>query len=150
MKVKFKYGIATSSGTIDQMVYGNFRNGKLCIGREYVYPKITENNKRIGQIGKNISAAWNSASDEYRADFKTYAQRFGTAYVPKTKLPPNAYAIFMKMIWLWVEGEPGLDLEAMTQEDFEISNSKIINVKSAVDNGFLKKVFGWEDLTASY
>jgi len=49
-----------------------------------------------------------------------------------------------------VEGEPGLDLEAMTQEDFEISNSKIINVKSAVDNGFLKKVFGWEDLTASY
>ena len=34
MKVKFKYGIQTYSGTVDEMVYGSYRDGKLCIGRE--------------------------------------------------------------------------------------------------------------------
>ena len=34
MKVKFKYGIATQAAPFDEMVYGSYRDHKLCIGRE--------------------------------------------------------------------------------------------------------------------
>jgi hypothetical protein len=34
MRVTFKYGIKTFSGTIDSMVYGAYRDGNLCIGRD--------------------------------------------------------------------------------------------------------------------
>ena len=53
MKVKFKYGIQTYSGTIDEMVYGSYRDDKLCIGREYVYPTPErENNALLGNRGQ--------------------------------------------------------------------------------------------------
>lgn len=42
MKVKIKYGIGTYSGNLDDMEYGNHRDGKLCIGREFGYPRLTE------------------------------------------------------------------------------------------------------------
>ncbi len=38
MKVKFKYGIQTYSGTVDEMTFGSYRKGTLCIGRKYVIP----------------------------------------------------------------------------------------------------------------
>ncbi|MDD4223400.1 MAG: hypothetical protein PHD87_02305, partial [Candidatus Cloacimonetes bacterium] len=68
MKVKFKYGIATYSGTIDEMVYGSYRDDKLCIGREYVYPRLTEYNAAIGGAGANLAILWASGSAEYKAN----------------------------------------------------------------------------------
>ncbi|MDP3114547.1 MAG: hypothetical protein Q8M98_07195 [Candidatus Cloacimonadaceae bacterium] len=50
MKVKFKYGIATYSGTLDEMTYGSYRSGRLCIGRRWVMPSLTVQNKTIGSV----------------------------------------------------------------------------------------------------
>jgi hypothetical protein len=55
MKVKFKYGIRTYSGTIDEMTYGSYRKGKVCIGRQWVLPKPTEQNTEIGAVATNLS-----------------------------------------------------------------------------------------------
>ena len=48
MKVKFKYGIRTFSGTVDEMTYGSFKKGKVCIGRRWVMPRLTDNNAALG------------------------------------------------------------------------------------------------------
>ena len=150
MKVKFKYGIATYSGTIDEMVYGSYRDDKLCIGREYVYPRLTEYNAAIGAAGANLAILWASGSAEYKANLKEYAQRNGTENVPKTQLPPNSYALFIKLIYAWAVDNPSIDLGTITSEDFGLAGGDVSTVKNAIDNGYLAEVASYDDLTETF
>jgi hypothetical protein len=150
MKVKFKYGIRTYSGKVDEMVYGSYRHNRLCIGRVYVYPRLTENNKKIGKIGKNLALIWDAADNDYRDDFKLYALRHGIEHVPGDKLPPNAYSIWIKMMWEWAKTEENIELASITDEDFSVSNGKCSSVKACVDNGFLPKVLGYKEMTGTW
>ncbi|MDZ4181987.1 MAG: hypothetical protein U1B83_03840, partial [Candidatus Cloacimonadaceae bacterium] len=129
MKVKFKYGIATYSGTVDEMVYGSYREGRLCIGRKWVMPTLTAHNETIGSISANLAKVYREVSDLYKADLKTYARRNGTQNIPGNMLPPTAYAIWVKMLWAWAEGEdPQIDLSALTIEDLETGGDKLATV----------------------
>lgn len=150
MKVKFKYGIATYSGTIDEMVYGCYRDHKLCIGREYVYPRLTVHNDNLGKTGSNLAILWAGASPEYKADLKTYAQRNGNENVPKTQYPPNGYALWVKALHAWQDKTPSIDISTLTVEDFELGGASVSTVKNAIENGFLKKVANYDDLTEAY
>lgn len=150
MKVKFKYGIATYSGKLDEMVYGSYRDGKLCIGREFVYPRLTENNAILGGVGVNLAILWATGSEAFKADMKTYAQRNGTENVPKTKLPPNSYALWIRMIYAWAEDNPSVDLSTLNSEDFDIAGSDVSSVKNAVDNDYLPKVNDYSQLSESF
>ncbi len=150
MKVKFKYGIRTYSGTVDEMVYGSYRKNRICIGRVYVYPRLTENNKKVGTIGKNLAGIWNVGDSEFKADFKLYALRYGVEHVPGNRLPPNAYSLWVKMMWDWAKTEENIELETLTAEDFSVSNAKISSVKACVENGFLPKVHGYDDMTNTW
>ncbi|MDZ4182084.1 MAG: hypothetical protein U1B83_04340 [Candidatus Cloacimonadaceae bacterium] len=150
MKVKFKYGIATYSGTLDEMTYGNYRDGLLCIGRRWVMPTLTAHNENLGNISSNIAKVYSEVSDLYQADLKTYAKRNGRENVPRSKMPPTAYAIWIKLLWAWAEGEdPQIDLSALTIEDLETGGDKLATVADAVDNGLLKKVSNFDELTAT-
>ena len=42
MKVKLKYGIATYSGTIDEITFGSYKDDTLCIARKWVMPRLTD------------------------------------------------------------------------------------------------------------
>ena len=150
MKVVFKYGIATYSGLIDEMVYGSYRDDKLCIGRDYVYPRLTANNALVGSVGKNLAELWSNASAEYKADLKTYAQRNGMENVPKTQLPPTNYALWIKLMYAWADENPSVDLKTLTAEDFGITGSAVSTVKNAIDNGYLDKVSMYDDLTEAF
>ena len=152
MKVIFKYGISTYSGTIDQMVYGSYRDGKLCIGREYVYPRLTEYNELLGSIAKNLSTLYAAASVDYKADLKTYCQRNGSENVPKTKLPPTAYAIFIKLMYAWQKSDPEhVDLASLTESDIGTLGQGIVDtLKSAIDSDLLASVSDHADLTGVY
>ena len=151
MKVKFKYGIQTYSGTVDEMVYGSYRDDTLCIGREYVYPTLNANNELFGTVGANLSALYASASQDYKDDLKTYAQRNGSQNVPKTKLPPTAYALFIKVMYWWQDDDPThVDLASVTAEDVDTLGSKISTVKNCIDNGALDAVSIYDDLTGAF
>ncbi|MCB5284951.1 MAG: hypothetical protein LHW45_05095 [Candidatus Cloacimonetes bacterium] len=150
MKVRFKYGIATYSGTIDEMVYGSYRDDKLCIGREYVYPRLTANNEALGSVGSNLAILWANASAEYKADLKEYGLRNGSQNIPKTQLPPTNYALWIKLMYAWKEDTPSVDLATLTVEDFELAGASVSTVKNAIDNGYLDKVGTYDDLTEAY
>ena len=150
MKVRFKYGIATYSGTIDEMVYGSYRDHKLCIGRDYVYPRLTANNTLMGSVGSNLAMLWGEASSAYKTDLKTYSQRNGTENIPKTQLPPTNYALWIKLLYAWHEDNPSVDLSTLTVEDFELGGASVSTVKNAIDNGYLDKVGTYDDLTEAY
>ena len=151
MKVRFKYGIATYSGTIDEMVYGSYRDHKLCIGREYVYPTLNANNELFGTVAANLSALYASASQDYKDDLKLYAQRNGSQNVPKTKLPPTAYALFIKAMYWWQDDDPThVDLSSVTAEDVDTLGSKISTVKNCIDNGALDSISVYDDLTGAF
>ncbi|PKN73506.1 MAG: hypothetical protein CVU50_01975 [Candidatus Cloacimonetes bacterium HGW-Cloacimonetes-3] len=149
MKVRFKYGIRTYSGTLDEMTFGSYLKGKLCIGREYVIPKLTANNTLMGAVCKNLAEVYGDCSTGYKADLKTYAG-LNAVNIPKGKLPPTSFAIFMKMMYLFSELDEGhIDLSTVTLTDLQTLGGDIASVADAVENGYLKSVDGADELTAN-
>ena len=150
MKVKFKYGIRTFSGTLDEMTYGSYRNGAVCIGRRWVYPKLNDQHTTMGERMKNLSKVYSGASAGFKEDLVTYTVKNGRENVPKTKLVPSPYAIFIKMMFAWSKASGGLiDLASVTLEDIQSSTGGAKNIAEAVENGHLRAVSGWDTLTTS-
>lgn len=147
MKVKFKYGIRTYSGTVDEMVYGSYRKGKLCIGREYVYPRLTTNNEKLGTIAGNLRLLWDEFSTGWKNDLATYALRNGTENVSKTKLIPSRYALYVKLMYAWAKDDPThVDLTSLNGEDLVSLGTPIATVKAAIESGYLAPVADFSDL----
>ena len=147
MKVKFKFGIQTYSGTVDEMTFGSYRKNSLCIGRKYVTPKLTENNTSMGAKLKNLAIVYGSVTSGYLDELKTYAG-LNSVNVPKTKLPPTAFAIFVKMLYLFSELDSGhIDLATVTYTDLQTLGTDIASIAAAVENGYLASVAGADELT---
>ncbi|PKN78108.1 MAG: hypothetical protein CVU48_09430 [Candidatus Cloacimonetes bacterium HGW-Cloacimonetes-1] len=147
MKVKFNFGIKTYSGTVDEMVYGAYRKGNICIGRKYVTPALTEQNTAIGSIMKNLSAVYKEADPDYKGNLKTYSVLNSQQNVPKNMLAPTAYAIFVKMMFAWQKTSPEtIDLAVVTVEDIVSQPAPVINVYGAIEAGYLHDVSGSESL----
>lgn len=148
MKVTFKYGIKTYSGTLDEMTYGSYNDGGLCISRKHVTPALTANNTLRGAIMKNLSAIYGSLSSSYKDDLKTYARK-NAANVPSHKLAPTSFAIWMKMMYLFSELDSGhVDLSTVTYTDLQTVGADIASIALAVVNGYLAEVSGADTLTA--
>jgi len=146
MKVKFKFGIQTYSGTVDEMVFGSYRNGTLCIGRKYVYPTITENNTSKGTIMKNLATVWADVSSGYKDEMKTYALR-NAVNIPKNMLPPTSFSIWLKMMFLFSELDSGhIDLSTVTYTDIQTVGEDILSIAVAVENDYLASVEGADEL----
>ena len=148
MKVKFKYGIQTYSGTLDEMTYGSFREDNLCIGRKYVLPELTEQNATIGEIMKNLSVVYHDALSGYKDDLKLYSKLNGRQNVSKKQLVPSAYAIFVKMMFAWQATNPGtIDLATVTVEDLTSLPAPVCSVAGAIDAQLIDFVIGGDALT---
>jgi hypothetical protein len=149
MKVKFKYGIKTYSGTIDEMVYGSFRHDNLCIGREYVYPTLTANNHLKGTVLKNLASVYHDISVEYLADLKTYGVRNGQDNTPNDSLVPSAFSLWLKMMYAWQKSDPThVDLATLTLADIVALDAEVSTIARAVEAEFLPMVSVYDDLTS--
>ena len=148
MKVQFKYGIKTYTGTLDEMTYGSYRDDSLCIGRKYVIPAATAQNASLTAISKNLASVYASCSAAYKADLKVYARKHASR-VPAGKLPPSAYAIFVRMMYLFSELDSGhVDLASVSHADLQTIGSDIASIADAVGSGYLPEVPGADTLTA--
>jgi hypothetical protein len=149
MKVQFNYGIKTYSGTVDDMTFGAYRKGTICIARKHVIPHLTENNTEMGSKLKNLATIYASLSSGYKNDLKTYAVS-NAANVAAGKLPPTSFAIFVKMMYLFSELDEGhVDLTSLTYTDLQTLGEDISSIATAVGNGYLDEVEGAELLTNS-
>jgi len=150
MKVYFKYGIKTYSGTVNGMTYGSYRKGNLCIGREYVYPNLTDNNFSMGAIMKNLAGVYHNASPDYVLDLKTYAERNGSENVSKTQLIPTAFSLFIKMMFAWYDSDPEhVELSTVTIGDIIALDADVKTIARAVEADFLPLISVYDDLTNS-
>jgi hypothetical protein len=148
MKVKFKFGIKTYSGTIDEMTYGSFRHDNLCIGREYVYPTLTEDNHLKGSIVKNLASVFHNSAPAYVTDLKTYCLRNGQENVPKDKLIPTCFSMFIKMMFAWQASDPEhVDLTTVTVADIVSLDADVKTIARAVAAEFLPYISVYDDLT---
>ena len=149
MKVNLKYGIKTYSGTMDEMTYGSYRKNTICIGRKYVKPRLTDQNALIGSKMKNLAIIYKDVSDSYKQELKQYAL-LNAVNVPKEKLLPNAYALWVKMMFKFAKADPEhIDLTTLTYSDLQTMGDDILSIASAVVNGYMANVPGAETLTAN-
>ena len=150
MKVKFKYGIRTYSGKLDELVFSSYKKGKLCIARQFVYPRITAHNNEIGSVGKNLAELWASGSSAFKAQLAMYAKLNETENVPANQWAPNAYALWIQVMYQWAAEHTDIDLKSLTSEDFAVTGIAVSTVKNCVQNGYLKPVTGYNTMTAAF
>ena len=149
MKVRFKFGIKTFSGTSDEMTYGSYAKNTLCLGRQYVTPEYTANNQHVGAIGKNLASVFKNASAEYIADLKSYATRNGKENFHYGKLALGAYVLFVKLMYAWYKTDPThIDLTAVTIADIVTKDADVRTIKRAIDAGYIRSIKSYADLTS--
>ncbi|HNX37746.1 MAG TPA: hypothetical protein PKI15_05235 [Candidatus Cloacimonadota bacterium] len=148
MKVTFKYNIGTYSGTLNEMTYGRYRDGMVCIGRKWVVPAVTPQQTALVDVAKNLSVLYKSLSLEYKANLKTYALRYGAEHVPLSELPPTCYAIFIKIMYAY-QKSAGLtvNLATLTKSDLSTLSAPVVTIKDTVEAGLLPTVTDYEALT---
>lgn len=141
MKVTFKCNIGSYSGTLNDMTYGSYRDGSVCIGRKWVQPAPTAQQASLGSAAKNLSALYKSASAGYKADLKSYAGKYGKERVSGRNLPPNAYAIFIRMMYDYRSTDAEhINLETIDKATLTGMNAPVMSVKDAIDAGLLPSV----------
>jgi len=149
MKVKFRFGIRTYSGTADDMTYGSYKKGKVCIGREYVKPKYTGQNQLMGAIVKNLASVYHSTSVEYNTDLKTYVERARSYYMRTPKLQATAFSVFVQMLFAWYDTDPEhIDLSTVTVDDIVTKDADVRTLKRAIEAGFIPLIPVYDDLTS--
>lgn len=154
MKVTFKYGIGSFSGTTDMMVFRPTTNKLGSIGRKWVMPAITSNNTLRGVILKNLSQCWNSCASGYRADMKTYCSKWNTEYAdPSDPFSPRltSFGMFVRLLYKFSDLDSGhIDLSTITYTDLQTVATDIESIAAATSSGYLDAVSGAESLIATW
>ena len=149
MKVQFKYGIGTYSGTLDELTFGSYFKNRVCIARKYVVPRLTDQNSLIGSKMKNLAVIYGNVSANYKIELKQYAS-LHSVLTPKGKLPATSYALWVKMMFQFAKADPEhIDLTSLTYTDLQTVGDDIISIAAAVTNGFMENGPGVETLTAN-
>ena len=150
MKVTLKYGISAYSGTIDDITFGSYRNGRVCIARQYVLPKSTAQNELMAANARNLVQIYRSCSEGYKSDLRTYADQYNRLKSRLKKLPVNPYGLFTKLMYAFqTENEDSIGLDSLTYNDIKTLFTEISNVSGAVGSGYLPPVPGADLLTTS-
>jgi len=150
MKTKLKYGLSAYSGTIDEITFSSYENGRICIARKWVMPTLNDNNAELGSASKNLSKIYSECSEDYKSDLRTYAYLYRTQRQEYGKLPPNSYSLFVKLFYAFRdENEGTVDLKTLSFGDLSTLFPEVTSIADAVEAGYLPRLVGSELLTAS-
>ena len=63
----------------------------------------------------------------------------------------SPYAFYTKVMWNWYKDDPdNIDLSTITMEDIQATGAdKIVNVRTCIENGYLRSIDIYEDLIQS-
>lgn len=152
MKVYHKYAVGAYSGTIDDSVFYATKTRTRSIMRRWVMPRLTANNTLLGDIGKNLAVLWGDGSAVYKANLKTYTERYFGETPSEDGFDGNRspYANWVRLMYAWADENPSVDLKTLTAEDFGITGGPVSTVKNAIDNGFLPPISNYADLTEGF
>ncbi|HNW38801.1 MAG TPA: hypothetical protein PKJ75_08105 [Methanosarcina vacuolata] len=141
MKVTLKYNMGTYSGTLNDMIYSNYRDGAVCIGRKYVKPAETSQQTALGTVAQNLATIYKTIDPAYIEDLKDYATAYGKQISPRDQIPPTAYAIWIKMMYAWRKSDvEHVFLETVTLADIVSMEAPIVSIQGAIEGGLLPDV----------
>ena len=143
MKYVFEWPVRTLSGTRDKTTYMSFWD-YICIGRTWVMPAATPQQETLTKISQNLRLVWKDANPLYKADFKTYANKFRTEKLKPWVFPPRSYSIFIDLMYAWRDSDPThVELSTVTIADIVSLNAPVRTVSDSVDTGLLVPVSGY-------
>ena len=132
MKVKFQYGLAGYTGKADGLVYCFDRTSGIVYARKKVYPRLTEENARIGTISHNL-----------------FALKPANGLRENSSRPLRSWVnLYLRLMANMAKLYPDIDLKTITRQQIYQDNLPCISVKNAVEAGILPPVKGYERMTA--
>ncbi len=146
MKVKFKYGIKSFSGTLDGLVYSNYESRDVVIGKLYSDQTLTSQNHAIGNSMKNIASVYALTNDAFKDDLTIYAVKLYNQPEYYGKLAANKYSMFCKAVYNICNNNDSVNISSFSVDDLSVGGL-MTNVKGLVEAGYLPEVDGYEDLT---
>ncbi len=146
MKVRFKNNILSYTGKCDDLVY--YYNSKFgrTVCRAYTPPKLGPQHTRFTRIAKNIKAL--DISPGYINDLKVYTDIWNSRAPTRDTPFANYRNVLMKLLYKMIELYPQYDLATITRDDIEMNLLPCLSVYHACEAGLLKKLQGYELLTA--
>ena len=145
MKVSFQYGLAGYTGKADGIVYCYHRRLGIVYARKKRYPKLNENNFKIGSITKNLHAL--KPSTRYKDDIRTYITRYNALKNTKKHQYYSWVNLYICLMTDMAKANPGIDLRNLTREYIYLHDLPCISVKKAVEAGLLIPVYDYISLT---
>lgn len=145
MKVSFQYGLAGYTGKAQNLVYYYDKTAGRVFSRRYVYPTLTEENRRVGKITTNIYSL--SPSAGYKENLRVYALFYNG--LRSTEKPLRSWSnAYLRLMFRLAEAYPEIDLKTLTRDEIYANDLPCVSVKRAVQAGLIPKVQGWERLDA--
>ena len=143
MKTTYKYGIHGYRGKLDGLVLYYDRLSDETFARRYVYPRLTDENERIGSISRQIFAL--APSEAYQSDLKLYRTMYNA--LPGTTSPLRSWAsLYTLLMYRLANAMPQINLRTITREEVYENDYPCISIKKAVQSELLPEVPGWENL----
>ena len=149
MRVRYKYGIKTMSGKLDELIHMAANKQRAGIGRPFQMPKITEHHEMFGAIGQNIAEIWSTCSEAFKSELKEYTT-LRIPYYTGEQVPAYAnYANFVKFLYNFAKGEDDVDLSDITKSELETAGCPM-TVSEIVAASLLPKVTGADDYASEW
>jgi hypothetical protein len=146
MKVEFKYGIKSFSGTLDELNFANHKDRNMVIGREIGHREATDHNHSFGNTLRAISALYKATADGYKADLTAYAKKMYDLPKFSKGLAGNRFNVFVMICYAAMSSEEiTFDVNTATIDDFDVI-TQLHSVKSAVEAGLLDVVVDYDEL----
>ncbi|HNW24081.1 MAG TPA: hypothetical protein PLE33_02800 [Candidatus Cloacimonas sp.] len=146
MKVKFQYGLAGYTGKADGLVYCFDRTSGIVYARKKVYPRLTKENARIGNISHNLFSL--KPANEYKDDLRLYLMSYNGLRENSSHPLRSWVNLYLRLMTNMAKRNPDIDLKTITRQQIYQENLPCISVKNAVEAGILPPVKGYERMTA--
>lgn len=136
MKVYMKRNFAGYTGTSDDAVYYYNPKLKLCLMRQYVYPKLNHNNERTANVMSNLKKLNPSAG--YRQDLCDYVMYYNDSKEYGHKPFVSWNNAWLRMMFALQKALPEtVNLKTLTKTQIYDQNLPCKTVKDAINFGLL-------------
>ena len=139
MRVTYQNPISGFRGKHGGLVYYYHPGLKRRIAREYVMPRLTENNRRLGAVTRRLRSL--GIAEGYRDDLRVYLRLQDSHAATEGWCRGIYWLLFNKLMWSPAL-QRDLDLEFVTRE--QLAGLPCATVKDAVEAGLLPRVPGYE------
>lgn len=143
MKVSLKFNQSAYSGELGDLIYyWDPKLKKMLARRKPKAQKITEHNHRMGAISRNLSNL--ITNPEFKSDLRVYLD-----LLMENDLADGAnrwFMLYTRMMWKLNGKYPELDIETLSREQIYVHNLSCRSVRTAVEDGLLPLVEGYQRL----